>query len=577
MRKELTLSHILIKLFCVLLVWFPCQYAFGLAWNQLAEVPPDVVFLGGLYSAAVFGVCLWVAFPMHFLPLGGDNAPGRLSAQGIFLRSADHFGEGRLSAGAGAKLLVFLIALACLVRIWVILAFANPPLSNYGEAHNTAIALLEQGISVFRPHAPTDLATDATALYHTLYPSWALYMLVLKNVYAVFGTSIYVGQYLNVFLTAVIMAALYWLCVRFLKNPGLGLAAAVLFAFWPTSILFCMLHSPDYFTILFVILCLFLWGWTEEKRETFCWWQHLLRLLAVGVSLGILNRFKSVALVVLVALLIYEVVFHLLPAIVQRIREKKAGILAALAQGALTIAAVALFMTGTTKAIDLAIGLNIGHVPQNLTGWFFYSGLTGEDGMWTEQKRDYRDKLLVDYNYDIDAVNRVLMRDTLTELDINTRGTYDMILEKTEAFWQDDLDIYRFMYGGTMNHLYDLIKGSTRVFYMVFLFFMMVGAVGLLLSPICGKTLLDKERRPLLLASLILYGFALMFLVSEMQLRYKFILAAPFALLAGSGAEFLKTLLYRSAYFGWSRLRELPPPPDRWVKNRRKPVKKNRK
>jgi len=506
--KGVTPEGILKKVFYLLMGWFPCQFAFSLAWGKVLEVQADFVFLGALYSLFAFGAALRLGFP-----------------------------KGGLTAGSGARLLPFLCLAAALVRIWVILVLQNPPLSNYWEAHESAVLLLSEGTSILHPRPETELTPGSLALYHTVYPCWALYMLVLKNVYGVFGASILVGQYLNVFLCVAVMIICYAIGVKCLKSPGTGLAAAGIFGFWPAGIFYSVLHSPDYCILLLTGIFLLLWHWSESRRENTKWWARLLRLIPVGVTLGVLDRFKSIALIFLTALLIYEGVCHVLPALWERIRGRGKQVLRALGSGAVTVGTVAVAMTLSTAGVDAAIARNIGHAPENLTGWFFYVGLTG-DGMWNPWKQTVQEQLLEENNYDVAAVSRELMDIALERVDSHTRDTWKMIQEKTQTFWADDLDLYRCMYGHTAEHLYFTIKGSARVYYMALLLFALIGAAGLLLSPF-GR---EREERTLFLAGLMLFGCALMFLVSEMQIRYKFILGVPLSLLAAHGAACLPRL-----------------------------------
>lgn len=523
MRSSFSLSNALTRIFYALLLCFPCGYAFWLALCKLSIVPPRNLLFGAIYAAILFGGCVFAARPFRWA-------------------------ERRTWYHPAVLALILLAAL--LVRVWVILKFQNPPVSNYWEAHAAAESLLNQGISIFHPRGQVELANDELALYHCIYPSWALYMLVLKNVYAIFGSSIYTAQFLNAALTMGIMAALYRLCARWLKRPGLGLGAAAVFGFWPVSILSCTLHTPDFFTILLMLGVLLAWFRAEERDAP--WWKRFPWIAAAGLMLGLLNRFKSIAAVLLAALAIYEIICWILPALAAR----KKGFLKALGSGALALGTAAACMALATGAADWAIGRNIGHPPQNLTGWFFYVGLTGEDGMWTPEKRDFRDGLLVQHDYDIDAVNEALRAETAAQVRRDPGGTLRMIGEKTKTFWTDDLDLFWSMYGRTMDHHYDLIKGASRVFYMGLLLFAAFGALGLLADsflpqgapravlrtksglPEAGP--LREENRALFLSALFLFGMALMFLVSEMQIRYKFILGAPLSLLAAYGAYCLR-------------------------------------
>lgn len=524
MRHSFRASNTLVRIFYVLLICFPCTYAFWLALCKLSIVPPRNLLLGGIYAGLLFGGCIFAAKPFRWA-------------------------EGH--RWYHPAVLALLLITAFLVRVWVILKFKNPPVSNYQEAQASAEFLLGQGISIFHPRPPVELSGDDMALYHCIYPSWALYMLVLKNLYALFGSSIYTAQFLNAVLTAGIMAGLYRLCARYLKRPGMGLGAAAAFGFWPVSILSCTLHTPDFFTILLMLLALLAWARAGEQ-------EGLLRRLpwtaAAGLLLGLLNRFKSVAAVLLAALAICELVCRILPALFAR----RKGFPQALGGGTAVLVSAALCMAAATAGADWAIGQNIGHPPQNLTGWFFYVGLTGEDGMWTPEKQRFRDELLEEYSCDIPAVNQTLQRETLAQIRQDPGGTLGMIGEKTKTFWTDDLDLFWSMYGRTMDHHYDLIKGASRVFYMALMLFVSLGALGLLADSFLSRSApeavirqdfgppaegpLRRENRPLFLAALFLFGLALMFLVSEMQIRYKFILGAPLSLMAGYGAYCLRLL-----------------------------------
>ena len=143
MRHSFRASNTLVRIFYVLLICFPCTYAFWLALCKLSIVPPRNLLLGGIYAGLLFGGCIFAAKPFR-------GAEGRRWYH--------------------PAVLALLLITAFLVRVWVILKFKNPPVSNYQEAQASAEFLLGQGISIFHPRPPVELSGDDMALYHCIYP-----------------------------------------------------------------------------------------------------------------------------------------------------------------------------------------------------------------------------------------------------------------------------------------------------------------------------------------------------------------------------------------------------------------------
>jgi len=345
------------------------------------------------------------------------------------------------------------------------------------------------------------------------------YSLILSLVFKIFGNSIIVGKLFNVFLS-VILGLIIYFTVAYLFGKEAAAYSAVLYAFWPSQIMYnSVLASEHPFIVFFVLGLYFLIRAIKEKKAVYG--------LFAGVFVAISNHIRPVAVVVIIAA-VFLVAFK---AFCRDFKTLKIGITG-------LISYVVIFYT-------------LGYLIFCLTGipvWKTSMGLNlmiGTDYTTYGMNNPKHSLFVKKYAYDFQKVHGEAMKIGLERLRKETKKFLAILPRKHAIIWGDD----SFGYFWSTFRVYkatpfvNLVKTHPTIFYMFSQLYYYVILIYIILGILSSKK--DANKEIFLLLNLIFLGYVALHIFLEVQPRYHYPGIFTLFLLSGQGIKWLREKLKR--------------------------------
>ncbi|WP_158385933.1 glycosyltransferase family 39 protein [Clostridium aceticum] len=396
--------------------------------------------------------------------------------------------------------------------IWVRL-MNTVPVYDFLRYYNYAAALLQGDY-------------DAYLEIRNVFPHLSGYPLVLSYVYRLFGDTVAVGKWFNVFCS-VGTAILLYLLVRELLGDTAGQAAGLIFALYPADIMYITLLASEHVFLVLFLLSIYLF--IHYTKTTLTGWK-VLRLLLVGLVMGIAHIIRPVSSLLFPPMLAYLLFFH----------EIKKPMVSFLKEKGKVVAMIVLAFFLTLGMLNL-IYLDTVKVPLGKTagGFNMYVGTDPErTGMWNPTAW----QIIEEYDHDFYRVHGEAQRRAIERIKEDPTGFVALAEQKFAIQWTtDDYALYWSMlevYPDTAFSLWveenkDTVDIVAQSYYM-----------GIVMLALLGVWYSIKKRReyPIGLAALIVLVFTAAHVLIEVQSRYHhpvvpfFILTAAAALVHVTGA-----------------------------------------
>jgi hypothetical protein len=421
---------------------------------------------------------------------------------------------------------LFCALLAMSVRS-VVLAFLNADLStDYAKVHQNATEFLRSGTK---------------NAYAARYPYWGFLAVILSLVYRVFGNSHLVDENFNVICAGVTTMALCYAGRALTRSPPAGLASGLVFAFWPSLIVYSSLLTPEHlFAMVLPFVCLaFRHAMTSlPPRDKLRWFA------ATGCLVGLMECFKPIASVFLIALALTLVlcadseqspVFLAHPRLVRLLPRPRHRLL--LWSGTLVLALAGGFVA-VRELGNAAVEYKAGYpVNRHGLGETLRVGLDWRGrGRYARSVRDRLVEVQRRFGTDFRAADDVLMKDVKLILRKRYAELPGLFLDKFHYFWSSEDQMYYWATHAPRDNGLTAYDAQALGFY-VRPWLDTYGTLVLLLA--CSGAVLCALRRPgpaMLSVALLLLGMASVLLITEIQQRYRSVTGSAVALFAGYGA-----------------------------------------
>ena len=348
------------------------------------------------------------------------------------------------------------------------------------------------------------------------------YSLFLALVFKIFGSSIIVGKFFNVFLS-VILGLIIYFTVDYLFGKEAATYSAVLYAFWPSQIMYnSVLASEHPFIVFFVLGLYFLLRAIKEKKAIFG--------IFAGVLVAISNHIRPVAVVIIIAM----VFLFALKALCKDFKILKSAILS-------IISYVITFYT-------------VGYLIFSLTGipvWKTSMGLNlmiGTDYTTYGMNNPKHSLFVKKYAYDFQKMHGEAMKIGLERLRKETKKFIAILPRKHAIIWGDDSFGYfwsTYKVYKTTNFV-DLVKNHPTIFYMFSQLYYYAILIYIILGILSSKKNANKEI--FLFLNLIFLGYVVLHIFLEVQPRYHYPAIFTLFLLSGQGIKWLREKLKRFQY-----------------------------
>lgn len=485
--------------------------------SSIGEGQEYTYFLKGLLILGLFA--LWVFVQFIAMMAARFKLSEKLSVNKKYVRVGEYIFVG------------IILAVALAVRIMVIDKIPMQVESDYKTYYEIA-DLLKQGTLIKEGKGYCN--------YIAMFPHVMGYCYILKTVFTWFGTSVVVGQYLNVFFSTATIFIIYRIG-RLLGGRIAGIIALVGTAFWPSQVLYLTMLSAEYvFTFLLygsILLFIYLVKRSNENISEAVFTITLHTIL--GVMIALTAAIRPMAIILLVAIIICLVPQKMKALAIPRndiplaIRFLEKGWLRCV----LIIIPYLIVSSFITTNIEATINKELPSASTSF-GYNLLVGLNAESkGGWNDEDA----KLLYASMEATGSATQahITCRDlALIRLTSYPQKIFNLMIEKYELLWGND------DFGSTWNIAFlqeqgeltqdrsDFLYNSrdyNNIIYLSTIFFALIALI----------YLLKKEGSYVYILILIYLGTAGMHLFVESQNRYHYFVLQVFIILSGLGIHFI--------------------------------------
>jgi hypothetical protein len=238
------------------------------------------------------------------------------------------------------------------------------------------------------------------------FPYWGFYKLTLSQVFSLFGDSFTTVKYLNLFLAGVTTTGIYLLGKKSSGSKKIGMISATIYALWPADAFYKNLPTGEHiFTTLLPFVCLIFVIAMEKLDQKIS--LSLILSLVTGLLLGLMDLYRPVAIIFLIACAIALLVFKFFQNDYQKVflLEKSFWV------GIAMIACLLIGFQGMKMLGFAAIRQKTGYAANTSGyGWTLRIGLDVEGGgLWNRAIYDRMIGLYETYDENYARVNAILL------------------------------------------------------------------------------------------------------------------------------------------------------------------------
>lgn len=485
--------------------------------SAIGEGQEYAYFLKGLLILGLFA--LWVSVQFIAMIAARFKLSEKLSVNRKYVRVGEYIFVG------------IILAVALAVRIMVIEKIPMQVESDYKTYFEIA-DLLKQGTLIKEGKGYCN--------YIAMFPHVMGYCFILKTVFTWFGTSVVVGQYLNIFFSMATILIIYRIG-RMLGGRITAIIALIGTAFWPSQVLYLTMLSAEYVFTFLLYGCILLFislikGSNESINEAAV---TITLHIILGIMIAITAAIRPMAIIFLVAIIICLVPQKMKVVAMPRndiplaVRFVEKGWLRCV----LIIIPYLIVSSFITTNIEATINKELPSASTSF-GYNLLVGLNAESkGGWNDEDA----KLLYDSMEATGSATQahITCRDlALIRLTSYPQKIFNLLIEKYELLWGND------DYGSTWNIAFlqeqgeltqarsDFLYNSrdyNNIIYLSTIFFSLIALI----------YLMKKEGSYVYILILIYLGTAGIHLFVESQNRYHYFVLQVFIIFAGLGIHFI--------------------------------------
>ena len=396
---------------------------------------------------------------------------------------------------------------ALIIRTLWLLNVNSVPNSDYNTMYSAAENFLAGDNSMF--WGSSYIARFPHLTIMVLYMAFMRGMFPVENLLAM--------KVVNLLFGVVVVLLIYLIIKKMFDNKKYGLYAAIITSIFPPLVTYTAVFCTENIAIPFYLLSIYLFLLAIKDKKN--WWM----LSLCGVFLAIGNLFRMVALVVVVAYLIY-IILYCRDKIIIKVRNI---LVIGVFYGLIVCSVSGILQTLKITEYPLWRGSEPG-ITNILKGTNYESG-----GAWNPE--DAAVPALYNYDYDkIEEKSKEIIVERLTStppLKLLVFYVKKFVLQWNQGdlagiFWaeqdvpEDEIII-------------DLGGGGAGILQLIY-----VAVMGLTLIGLFNRKRID-DKPEIRLFYLLLCGYGLMYLITEYQSRYAYIVCWLFIILSVVGIDLL--------------------------------------
>lgn len=401
---------------------------------------------------------------------------------------------------------MFIMGVAFIARLlWLLNANTVPVVSDFRTMYTAAEDLLMGDVSAFQG-----------AGYIARFPHLTVMVLYMAMVIKMFSQPIMVMKIVNLIASLATVAIMYKLCKEIFGNKNYGLIGSFFTAIFPPMITYVGVFATENIAIPFYLMSIYLFiRFINGKNKI-----GILVLASVLLLIG--NLFRMVAVVTIIALIIYIIVYY------NAGIKEKVGAISAIIAPFLIMLCVVNFIIKSTDITEFNLWKGSEPAITNiLKGTNIKSG-----GSWSEE--DAAIPKLCNYNYEkMENMSKEIIKERLENTSVGELAVF--YIWKIGSQWSvgDLAGVYwseLSLNGNTMIvEFNDSNKSIMQLFYGAI---MLLSYVGLF-----NKRRYSDKNPIINLFYIIFCGYGLLYLITENQSRYAYIVCWLFIIFSISGIE----------------------------------------
>ncbi|WP_297637223.1 glycosyltransferase family 39 protein [uncultured Clostridium sp.] len=406
------------------------------------------------------------------------------------------------------KIILILVWGAILRILWMLNANTVPQ-SDFHTMYVSGQELLKGDNSAF-------IGTGYLGRFPHLIPM-AVYMASMIKLFPV--SNIIAMKGVNLVLSLWCIYLMYKIVKEVFDSEKYGMIGAILAAVFPPFITYVGVLVTENIAIPFYMLSIYIFILCVKKKLN-SWWYF-----AAGIALGIGNLFRTVAVVTLVALIMFIIIY-----VKEKWKIKAKGIVLLIIAFQLVTVGTGLVFIGTGVTNELLTNGTEPNITSILKGTNVQSG-----GRWNPEDAAIPEKYHFNKKEIIKACDKIIY-DRLTETPKPVLAKF--YLEKYVLQWSEGTASG--MYWTELNmkpsqmHVY-FNNGGLGIFQLVFTAIMLFVVIGLF------NKKRSREGNGLINLFYIMFcGYGITYLITETQGRYAYIVAWIFIIMALAGLERIK-------------------------------------
>ena len=363
------------------------------------------------------------------------------------------------------------------------------------------------------------------------FPYWGFYKLTLSLFLNVFDHPFDFTKYLNLVLSGITTIGVYFLGKASSGTRKLALASAIIYIFFPGDILYKNMPTGEHIFIMLLPFAVLLFNYSLNEREGN--WIKLLLFTFLGGLLGLMDLYRPVALILLIAFMLSIVFFKILATQQDKHFFKNRHFW----QNLLMILLIFIGFF-SVKAIGFyALRKKTGYEPNRSgIGWTLRIGLDVQNGgIWNRATYDQMIALYEKYEENYQEVNHILFKDTKEILKENRSEIFGFFVQKFSTTWKSTYDFFHWatvarsengIISSSTEKLGTIILPLLDMYWLFILIFSCIGAV------YCAEY--QRGIIPFLLG-LFIIGLGMMLLITETQQRYLSVLHSSLPIMTSYG------------------------------------------
>lgn len=423
-------------------------------------------------------------------------------------------------------LIVILLAIFTRFLAAIFLNYKVVQVSDFGGALNSAISFNFDGA------------------YHQVFTHWNFYPALMHFIFNIFGSSQLVALIVNAIILVLNSVLIYFIADIIYGKKKYGLLASLIYVFWPANILYVSIFTQEHLGALCFLIVIYIMI-KIIKNEICFGTSRYFTYIIVGTILGFSTFLKNFAPVILIALIIFYIMYFLK----QKINKK---ILVTIFVELLVIlSSFSLSKNLLYKFNDYLVGKP---VARNITPCYLLVGLhSSGNGLYNSNLYSLYYKSLEQTNYNYDETNKYVMNVLKDDLEFNKK-LLSKLNFKAEIIFKNDSarlnwvkeSIFAKNEDRVGYYIENIVKPINNFYYYSVMFLLTVGLI----------FMYKKKNLYSFLLYLIIFGSGLLLLLIEAQNRYMYSLQTFYCILAVGGVITINNYLRKKGKNGIFKINE---------------------